>query len=327
MLYQFAGDSEEKFMSPKADPKEQREERFAKRVTLLTVLLICALAAACSKDTNKNQTNNNSQAQASTNNSASPAAPPSGLQASAPTEDKGDFKLSYVPVKNQELEHIEKLIKDSKLIEKLIDDSNKRLSLPVDIPVVFRECDGQGEDPTNAWYQPKDNTITMCYGLIKKTEDLFKNNEKTEKDLEEAVLGSTAWTFYHEMGHALIDIYKIAHTGKEEDAADELSTYVLINESGDEGEKAALNGAEDFYREADQDNDLNEEQFADSHSLSKQRFYNIICWVYGSNTEKYANLAEGDKAILPQGRAGWCADEYQRITKAWQNLLKPYTKK
>jgi hypothetical protein len=326
MLYQFAVDSEEKFMSPKTDPQEQREESVVKRATLLIALLICALSVACSKAPNKNQTNN-SQAQTSTTNAASSTAAPLEVSASAPTEDKGDFKLSYVPVKDEELAHIEKVVKDSKLFERLIDDSNKRLSLPVDIPVIFRECSGEGEDPTNAWYNAEDHSITMCYGLIKKSEDLFRNNEKTEKDLEDAVLGSTAMTFYHEMGHALISIYKIAHTGKEEDAADELSTYILINESGDEGEKAALNGAEDFYREADQDNDLNEEKFADSHSLSKQRFYNIICWVYGSNTEKYAYLTEGDKAVLPQGRAGWCEGEYQKMVKAWQNLLGPYTKK
>lgn len=314
-------------MPPKIDPTRRLRELFAQNGTLLIALLVCVLSVACSSAAGTKQTNSSSQAQAD----AAAAPSSSALQAKAATGGKGAFKLSYVPVKDQELAHVEKLIKDSKLFESLVDDSNKRLSLPVDITVVFRECNGKdanggAEDPTNAWYNPDDHSVTMCYGLIKKSEDLFRNNEKNEKDLEEAVLGSTAWTFYHEMGHALIDIYKIAHTGKEEDAADELSTYILIG-GGDEGEKAALSGAEDFYREASEDNDLNEEQFADSHSLNKQRFYNVVCWVYGSNTKKYANLTEGNAAILPQGRAELCEGEYQRIAKAWQNLLSPYTKK
>ena len=110
-------------MSPKTDPQEQREESVVKRATLLIVLLICALSVACSKTPNKNQTNN-SQAQTSTTNSASSTAAPSELSASAPTEDKGDFKLSYVPVKDEELAHIEKVVKDSKLFERLIDQLN-----------------------------------------------------------------------------------------------------------------------------------------------------------------------------------------------------------
>ena len=305
-------------MSPKTDPTRRRRKIFLNNRVLLFALLVCALSVAYTSAARTGRTNTSSSS--------------SGMRAQASTGDKGAFKLRYLPIKDQSLAHIEKLIKDSKLFEGLIDYSNKHLKLPVDITLYFKECngkdaDGKPEDPTNAWYNPEDNAITMCYGLIKKTEDLFRDDEKNEKDLEEAVLGSTAWTFYHEMGHALIDIYKIAHTGKEEDAADELSTYILINEGGEEGEKAALNGAEDFYREASQDNDLNEEQFADAHSLSKQRFYNIICWVYGSNTEKYASLTKGDNPTLPEGRAEGCKDEYGRVAKAWQNLLASHLKK
>lgn len=308
--------------SKPATTRQLKGTLVSREVALLVVLLVCALGAGCTSAASTARTNSGSKAPASAAAAPSPAAT-SG--ASAAPADKGDFKLVYKPIKDQELAHIEKVVKDSKLFERLVDDSNKHLSLPVDIPVVFRECNGKDEDPTNAFYSSEDHSITLCYGLIKKSEDLFKDDEHSEKDLEEAVLGSTAWTFYHEMGHALIDIYKIAHTGKEEDAADELSTFILIN-GGDEGEKAALDGAEDFYREASEDKDLSEEEFADSHSLDKQRFYNVVCWVYGANTEKYAYLVEGKDPILPQGRAELCSDEYQRIAKAWQNLLGPHIK-
>ena len=63
------------------------------------------------------------------------------------------------------------------------------------------------------------------------------------------------------------------------------------------------------------------------HSLDKQRFYNVICWVYGSNTKKYAELTKGKDPILPEGRAEGCEQEYERITKAWQTLLGPHLKK
>jgi hypothetical protein len=288
----------------------------AKRLALLTVLLACILGSVNSSDAD------NIQAAP-----YPPVAAPTPAQVRAATEDKGDFKLVYKPIHDKGLAHIEKLIKDSKLFEGLVEISNKELSLPVDIQVVFRECNGKDEDPTNAFYSPEDHSITLCYGLIKKSEDLFRDDDTKEGELRESVLGSTAWTFYHEMGHALIDVYQIAHTGKEEDAADELSTYILINEGGEDGELAALNGAMDFWREASEDNDLSEEEFADTHSLSKQRFYNIVCLVYGSNPEKYDFLTKGDDRILPEDRAESCEGEYQRITKAWQTLLGSHLKK
>jgi hypothetical protein len=303
-------------MPPQTDPTGRGRNMFSRHATLLIALLLCALGVAYSSAASQKQINNNSKAQMK-----------AAVTTPLATEDKGDFKIVYRPIKDQGLAHIEKMVKGSKLFERLVDESNKHLALPLDIPVIFKECNGKDEDPTNAFYSPEDHSITLCYGLIEKSEELFKDDEKTEKDLEEAVLGSTAWTFYHEMGHALIDVYKIVHTGKEEDAADELSTYILINEGGDEGEKAALDGAEDFYREASEDKDLNEEQFADAHSLDKQRFYNVVCWVYGSNTEKYAYLTEGKDPILPEGRAEMCEDEYHRVTKAWTSLLGPHTKK
>jgi hypothetical protein len=304
-------------MPPQTDPTGRRRNIFSRHAAaFLTALLLCALGvAAYTSAASQKRMNNGSQARTRTAFTLTPG-----------PEDKGDFKIVYRPVKDQKLAHIEKMVKDSKLFERLVDDSNKHLALPFDIPVIFKECNGKDEDPTNAFYSPEDHSITLCYGLIEKSEELFKDDEKTEKDLDEAVLGSTAWTFFHEMGHALIDVYKIVHTGKEEDAADELSTYILIS-GGDEGEKAALNGAEDFYREASEDKDLDEEQFADSHSLDKQRFYNVVCWVYGSNTEKYAYLTEGKDPILPEGRAEMCEDEYHRVSKAWASLLGPHTKK
>src|SRR5918911_1814036 len=298
-------------MFPKTKTPEQWRRIFVSHKTLLIALLICALSVAYSKAT------------------AAASSFPAIWQAKTAAQGKGAFKLVYVPVKDKKLAHIEKVVKDSKLFDELIDISNQELILPVDLTVVFRECNGKDEngekeDPTNAWYSSKNHSITMCYGLVQQSEDLFKDDEKNEAELEEAVLNSTAWTFYHEMGHALIDIYQIAHTGKEEDAADELFTYILINEGGEAGERAALDGAENFYREASEDNDLNEEQFADVHSLDKQRFYNIICLVYGSDPKKYASLTEGKEAILPEGRAEGCEQEYERVTKAWGNILGPH---
>ena len=311
-------------MTLRPDATGQGENLFAVRCALALLLLACLSAGGCSKATNTGGAN--SQPQQNTAGVNSRAAAPAG-ETSPAAEDKGDFKLTYVPVKNEQHEHLEKMIVDSKLFDRFVDDLNKNLALPVDVPVRFTECadlpEAQEMGAANAWYNPEDHSVTMCYELMAKSEELFRDDEKSPEDLAEAVKGSTAWTFYHEVGHALIDIYKPPLTGKNEDAADQISTNILLD-GGDEGEKFALSGAEDFGREAGPDNDLNDLQFADTHSLDKQRFFNIVCWVYGQNEEKYGHLIE--QGSLPENRAGRCKEEYDTMARSWQTLLAPYMK-
>jgi hypothetical protein len=242
--------------------------------------------------------------------------------------DKGDFKLVYVPVKDKKNHgDLEALIKGSKLFDVIIGDLNKELALPVDVRVMFTECEGlpdvEETGVENAWFNPEANEIVICYELIAKTESLFEDDEKTDAELNDAVMGSTAWTFFHELGHALVSVHKLPITGKEEDAVDQLSTFILL-QGGEAGESAALSGAEDFLREEEEPGEL---AMADTHSLSKQRFYNIICWIYGQNEKKYAELVKGDDPVLPKDRGDNCASEYEQIARSWTTLLSPYMKK
>jgi hypothetical protein len=257
--------------------------------------------------------------------STPPASSPGGVEK---VEDKGDFKLIYVPVKDKKNHgDLEALIKGSKLFDGIVSDLNNELALPGDVRVMFSECKGlpdvEDTGVENAWFDHETKEIVICYELIAKTESLFADDEKTDAELEDAVLGSTAWTFFHELGHALVSVHKLPITGKEEDAVDQLSTFILL-QGGDAGENAALSGAEDFLREEEEPGDLD---MSDSHSLSKQRFYNIICWIYGQNEKKHANLVEGDDPVLPKGRGENCASEYEQIARSWTTILAPYMKK
>ena len=111
-------------------------------------------------------------------------------------------------------------------------------------------------------------------------------------------MAKNALTFYtlHEVGHALIDILALPITGREEDVADQMATFLLIG--GKEG--MILDAAESFYTDLStiQVADL---PFEDVHSLDPQRFFNILCWTYGSDTKNYQYLV--DDQLLPTDRA------------------------
>jgi Putative metallopeptidase len=78
-------------------------------------------------------------------------------------EDKGDFVVQHVDVKNPRFDELDQKIKNEKLLEKAADDLNRALSLPNDIYLRSKDC---GEP--NAEFDPKDQSITVCYELMDK---------------------------------------------------------------------------------------------------------------------------------------------------------------
>ena len=62
----------------------------------------------------------------------------------------------------------------------------------------------------------------------------------------------------------------------------------------------------------------------DEHSLDEQRFFDTICLVYGHDEEKYAYLVEN--GTLPEERALFCSEDYEKVNRAWRQLLAPYLK-
>jgi len=79
--------------------------------------------------------------------------------------------------------------------------------------------------------------------------------------------------------------------------------------------------AEAFSIESKNDSS-NKRNLADEHLLQEQRFYNSICLLYGSDTEKYGYMSEED--YLPRERAIRCPQEYEQTINSWSSLLAPW---
>jgi hypothetical protein len=232
--------------------------------------------------------------------------------------DKGDLKLRYQPRKNFRADNASHRVGgNQQALEQVIANLNERLALPYDITVSFEDCD----DP-DAFYEPGTHQLAICYQLIDEYYGLFSRQIKDKEKLDDAVRGAVASTFFHELGHGLVDAWQIPITGKEEDAVDQLSTLVLIRQS-EEGERMALAGAVSFKLYADRDKGW-EHIYWDEHSLDEQRFYDTICLVYGHDPEKYAHLVQD--GTLPRERAELCTEEYPKVAKSWESLLRPYLK-
>jgi len=197
----------------------------------------------------------------------------------------------------------------------MTEDLARRYAMPNDMDVTFDEC-----GMINAFYAPSQAAITFCYELLQLLTDVFLPADGSwTQEAQDQISGAIWFIMMHEVGHALVHQLDLPITGREEDVADQLAVWTLM-ETGDKGAQAALSGtlaiqpATAEFENAD---------FADEHSLGPQRLFNVLCWIYGSDPDKYGGIvADGH---LPEERAVRCPGEWDRMSKAWQRLLAPHS--
>lgn len=232
--------------------------------------------------------------------------------------DDGDFKVKHYTVQNSRYAEVDKQVKQEKLLESAADKLNRNLILPYDIEFRTKDC---GE--INAFYDPQDHSVTVCYELM---EHFYKNFKSTGMDDQKAydkMFDAVRFAFLHELGHALIDAYQLPIMGNEEDAADRCSSYICLTQLGEEGVRAAMAAADSFAIES-KSTSPDSRNMADEHLLQEQRFYNTLCMIYGSDTDKYNFILQ--EGYLPKERAVRCPSEFERTVQSWKNLFEPWRK-
>lgn len=233
--------------------------------------------------------------------------------------DNGDFQALYSDIQNPKYVELNQRMKQQRVLEKIADTFNQELSLPYDVSITFRDC-GQ----PNAFYTSQNKTITMCYEFMELFYNIFTKKGNSDADAQQMMLGATDFFFLHELGHCLIDVYDLPATGREEDSVDQLSTYILVRDKN-ERDYASIAAGIVVFKDLSENEGASPGVFADEHSLSSQRFYNLACWMYGSNPQQLSFLVE--QGILPEARAARCPEEYGKLSRAWERLVDPWVKK
>lgn len=255
----------------------------------------------------------------------SSATPPEAAQSSDPAaddgpDDAGTMTVTYEDAQSPEAIAGRMLMEDNDLLEDLADDVNQSLILPYDIALIGAQC-----DEPNAFWDPEENSITLCYEDAALAQQIFA--EAGDPDPDASALNSEYATFYHELGHMVISVYELPATGREEDVADQLAAFVLLSPGEDgvpdpESVQAVRDFARSFGASGVQRTELDEADFADVHSLDETRMFNLQCWIYGSHPELNADMVTDGE--LPEDRASGCEEEWDQLDRAWSTLLEPY---
>ena len=145
-----------------------------------------------------------------------------------------------------------------------------------------------------------------------------------EEKIRIHLTGGMVGVFFHELGHGMINIFKLPITGREEDVVDEFSTMLLLfarEEGADFVPELVYGFAGFFYRMSKH---ADETPYWDEHTDPMVRFGNILCLLYGSSPDEFQKLVETHD--MPERRQHFCVQDYKRRSEAWEKILAPYLK-
>lgn len=244
-------------------------------------------------------------------------------EAASADADTGQFVVTYEDADTPDAVAGKQFMQDHRVLEDLAADGTDLLKLPKDIPLHGKQC---GE--ANAFWEPETQSMIICYEDASGALDIF--TKAGDPDPVKSAENIELATFFHEMGHMAIDVYDLPVTGREEDVADQLAAFLLLQPDDDgrldpDNVQAVVDAAREYDAWSQMDGaEIDETAFADSHSMNLTRKYNLLCWLYGADPDGQADLVSSGQ--LPKDRADGCDDEWRKLDRAWYTLLEPHLK-
>jgi hypothetical protein len=236
-----------------------------------------------------------------------PAAPPAG-------NTGGQIQISYVEPKNPAHRPIYERLQKRRVLEDFRDFLSP-LKLPKPLTIKTEGC-----GVVNAYYSS--GTVTICYEYVAWLHQIAQQvTLSNEISLEDAVVGPFVDVLLHEVAHAIFDLLKIPLFGREEDAADQLAAFILL-QFGNDVARRTIVGAALLFRQMSIDQVPGTADYASVHGLPAQRFINVLCIAYGAQPQLFADYVK--QGFLPVTRIGYCRWEYQQILNAFRTLIAPH---
>ena len=239
--------------------------------------------------------------------------------------------IAYVEPKDPAYSAIYENLKSRQILEEL-QQFLSPVRLPNRVLVKTEQCD-QSDRP----YQPG-GPVTICYEYIAKLAALTTKipaDGTTQRGVsrDDAMVGAFVQDVLHEMSSVVFDQQQIPVWGREEDAADKLAAFLMLQFPPQTARKL-VNGAAFFFEASDRT--WTGSDFADAKSPEAQRFYNYLCIAYGSDQQTFADFVapsgqqssgggggHGRPDQLPAGRVPWCPKEYSVVKSGFELFIKP----
>jgi Putative metallopeptidase len=239
------------------------------------------------------------------------------------TENSNRVSIALMPPNNPKLREPYNLLIDHQALEKMKDILSP-LRLSEALTIEATEC-----GVVNSFYRRENGfrpTVTICYEYL---EHILQSlpTETTPEGVtpEDAAVGQFFFVTLHEVGHAIFDILAVPIFGREEDAADNFATYIML-QFGRGQARRLIGGAAWAWRAYLGDYRKNPvvptrlAAFASDHGLPQERFYNLVCLALGANSAEFGYV----ESYLPATRAKRCSHEYQTMASTFRKEIGPH---
>ena len=244
-------------------------------------------------------------------------APAQGIPAPAQAaEGSAPIEIEYVPPAQPYLRPIYERLKQRKVLEQLRDFLSP-LRLPVTLRIRTLQC-----DDTNAYWAGRVEGLKLCYEYVDWVERLAPAETTPDGFTpQDAIAGEFIEVTLHEMGHAVFDLFEVPIFGREEDAADQMAGFIML-QFGQDVALRTISGTAYTYQQQALQSHWSRTSFADEHETDQQRFYNYLCLAYGAQPATFQRFV--DSNLLPAKRAANCGREYRQIQRAFMKTVMPH---
>jgi hypothetical protein len=243
-----------------------------------------------------------------------------GVAPNATAAEARQIDIAYLPPKDARHQPLYELLKRNRVLEKL-QEFLSPFRLPRRVLMKVEGCDGIA----NAF--SGDGAVTVCYEYL---DEIWANvpRETTPEGIApvDALVGPLVDVFLHEFGHVVFQLLDVPVFGREEDAADQFSAYLMLHFGPDEARRLIAGAAYAFKGDLrSPEVTLSLKEFSDSHGQPAERFYNLLCIAFGADANLFAGIVK--KGYLPVERAIGCEDEYRQLAHAFKKLIAPHIDK
>jgi hypothetical protein len=240
-----------------------------------------------------------------------------GQIAGQPTANlrSNNVAVDYVEPKDARLQPVYERVKGRRVLEEFSEFLSP-LRLPVTLRLRTLQCDAD-----NAFYEGSLWAVHMCYelfeGFVSRAPKIPMPDGTTRGEF---IAGGIAEVLLHETGHALNDILNLPVLGREEDAADQMAGFIMLQFGKDVARMAIRATYHSWLSVSGKP-----KAFWDVHSTPIQRAQNYLCLGYGADPETFRDLALS--YAIGKERMPRCAHEYQQLRSTFVQTVLPYIDK
>lgn len=134
-------------------------------------------------------------------------------------------------------------------------------------------------------------------------------------------INNSLFTLYHEVAHLLIDKMRLPVLGREEDAADNIATWMLLGQKTPQANLTLQDAAKGWMLSGLRyDEPFNDDDYAAGYSPDRHRSMQIVCLMVGADGAAFRRFA--NSYAMPPDRQHNCHFDYELVDRSLSGLMR-----